>query len=157
MKLMFLIGLLLASWAAVFAQGDVPGCNLYVTAKDDNCSGTTTCAQADRCETVPFRVVCANAYWIKAQTDCGQTHCAHCASCVYIYTDPPGPNYVKFVSTTDVCDDADCCKFDTWTPAAGNYLLKVCLIPCNEVDEETCCSGICTAWGYVSSQSLSCQ
>ncbi len=159
MKSLLLSGLLLVGLCSIcLGQTDDPGCNLYASQKDSDCDGESTCATATNCPTVSFKVVCNDTYWIKAWTDCGLTHCAHCASCVSIYTDPPGATPVYFLSTEEECDETECCQVVTTTLTAGNYLLKICLVPCNEVDAETCCGGApCVAWGEISKYSLSCE
>lgn len=144
-------------YSLAFAQTDDPGCNLNVSQKMGFCDGNATCATTTNCATVNFTVVCSNTYWVKAWTACESTNCAHCASCVEIRNNS---GVVFSISTEQFCPSPSttCCDTNAWTPSPGNYTLKVCLVPCNEGDEETCCheGHGCYAWGQVSSQPLSC-
>lgn len=158
MKKVIIAGMLLALCSTGFCQTDDPGCNLYATQKDTTCVSTSTCATATNCPRTQFTIVCpTDVYWIKAYTDCDGTNNAHCAACVKI-TDMSGTPLFQ-LNTEAECEEVEYCDSASWTPtSSGTYYLSVCLVPCNEVDGETCCGGQydCEAWGIISKSQLSC-
>lgn len=153
MKKVLLISLLpLLFCTIVKAQTDDPGCNKLVIGTDIECSGAG-CNTLVGCTSYSFHVDCGNTYKLKALVDCGNVNCGHCASCVSIYTNPPGVTPVASVNTlgTQYCESNVCDRTTTTTSiSSGNYIMYVCLVACTQNDEETCCeelAGDCKAYG----------
>jgi hypothetical protein len=155
-KHVMMISLQLLLCSMVFAQMDNPGCSIGALQSDATCEEESTCNNATQCPSAQFKVQCSGTIRFKAYTTCATTNCAHCASCVTITT--LGGTPLLAFDSYNACSQGNCCKTSSLYLAAGNYLMYVCLVPCNEVDGETCCSGgyNCVAWGAVSSNSLSC-
>lgn len=156
-KHVLLVMLQLLFCSIVFAQTDDPGCNLQVTLSDATCNvDQTNCGTTTGCATTTFTVVCTGLYYLKGWTSCTGTNCAHCAVCVSVIKSTGGT--LNSCSTINQCDQGTCCNVCTYTLTPGSYTMYVCKFPCNEVDEEPCCDEQygCTAWGTVSSNSLSC-
>ncbi len=164
MKKALMIGMLMVVCSTAFAQMDNPGCSLDVTQKDSNCGLNTNCANVLSCPTASFSVTagCPTNLWIKAWTACLGSNCPpcqHCASCVSIYTS--GGAFVVSLNTELECDEnggGTCCDVIQHTFAPGNYVMHVCLVPCNDIDGETCCTAgyPFAAFGRVSQSTLSC-
>jgi len=151
MKRLLILTTHLLFCALLFAQTDDPGCNKSVTGYDTGCSASNTCALSRECSSFPFHVDCGGVYKLIASTACGASNCFHCASCVSIYTDPPGANPVLAVDTRTECDDPTCYD-STGTSTAispGDYIMYVCMIRCRDTDQEACCSAgsLCKAYG----------
>ena len=134
----------------VNAQTDDPGCNKLVIGSDIECSGVG-CNTLTGCTSYSFHVDCGGTYTLKALVDCGDVNCGHCASCVSIYTNPPGATPVASVNTLDECRRNECARTTTTTSVSpGNYIMYVCLVACTQNDEESCCeelAGKCKAYG----------
>lgn len=159
MKKVLLVGMLLAVCATTFAQTDDPGCNIVVTLSDKNCTTgqSTPCNFTTGCsQTSEFTLVCGGQYSLKAWITCDQGSCSNCAACVNIYRSGTG-DLVASCTNAAVCDDDDCCEICTTNYLdQGGYVMRVCLVPCSAESQETCCSGACTAWGTISTNTLSC-
>lgn len=137
-KLILLVLLQLLICSMVFGQTDDPGCSKLVTGYDDVCSDG--CNTTTGCSTFSFHVYCGGTYYLKAWTACSATNCAHCASCVSIYTDPPGLTPIASVNNLGNCEDLDCDEIVATTAlSAGNYIMYVCLVACTDNDEDVCC------------------
>lgn len=135
----------------VFGQSDDPGCNKSVSGFDVGCSLSNDCAVSRDCSSYPFHVDCGGQYKLVASTACTNANCYQCASCVSIFTSPPGPNPVLTVDTRQECLGFACYD-STGTSTAispGDYIMYVCLIRCRETDQEACCSAgsDCKAFG----------
>lgn len=154
--LMVLFSLLCFTYAQ--AQSDDPGCHFGASVSDTNCVVRTTCATATQCPRTQFTVRCAGTIRFKALAVSEDgANCAHCAACVTITT-LGGAQLLTFDTSTE-CDNTDCCDISSLQMAAGNYYMYVCLVPCNDVDNEPCCTdghGY-SAVAYVSDQPLYCQ
>lgn len=137
----------------VFGQTDDPGCNKLVIGSDRECSAAPNCNSLIGCTSYTFHVDCGGTYKLKAIVDCGENNCGHCASCVSIYTDPPGVAPVATVNTLSVCGNNLCADSTNVTSmTSGNYIMYVCLIPCTDEEEDidACCEefiDICKAYG----------
>lgn len=151
-----LITILILLYAVALGQTDDPGCYLNVKNSDITCNDQTSCSPNEECGTTTFTVTCPGKYYIKAWTACTGTHCAHCESCVIVQ--PSGGGLAFPCATNTECSSLGCCKVCTYTLSAGSYTLYVCKYPCNESDEEACCSDQydCTAWGQISDSVLTC-
>lgn len=140
----------------LFAQTDNPGCYFLSTVSDASCDTDTSCGTATHCTSSQFSVSCSGTIRFKAYTSCSGTNCAHCASCVTITT-TGGLPLLSF-DTDGLCTGGGFCALQSLYLGKGNYVMKVCLIPCNAVDTTPCCNEghSCTAWGVASSDPLSC-
>lgn len=141
----------------LFAQTDDPGCNLYVTQVDVGCTtGQTSCPGSIGCTSSSnFRVVCSGNFSIKAWTTCGTGSCSNCASCVSIYTAGQG-DLVATCTNLSTCGVTCCSVCSGVYLLSGDYVMRVCLVPCPSGNEEDCCDGACKAYGAISSNALSC-
>lgn len=149
------IGILFSFCRPVLAQTDDPGCNKEVILTDQGCG--RNCGTLVGCTSQAFHVDCSYPYQLKAWTVCSGTNCFHCASCVSIYTNPPGLTPVASISTAAICSQGDCeISVSSITLTPGDYIMYVCLVPCTENDQEACCgsesgckAGGCLKWGTV--------
>lgn len=150
MKKLILSGLLFLGFSSLgYGQTDDPGCTKLVEESDIVCSDETDCDFTTGCTSQSFHVDCGGTYQFSAWVACGGTNCGHCASCVSIYTDPPGITPVDVVSTLDDCPGS-CNKLTTTTALSpGDYIMYVCLIACTEEDAQACCdeNNECKAYG----------
>lgn len=158
LKRVLLLATHLLFCAALFAQTDNPGCNLYASRSDQGCTtGQEDCIFTSGCTSYSFSVVCAGTYWIKASVSCTGTSCTNCAACVNIYEVGGEGQLIASTTTLDNCG-ATCCAVSSRTLQAGNYIMYVCLRDCPGGNRIACCGANppCVATGIVSSQQLNC-
>ncbi|MCL4305311.1 hypothetical protein KJZ99_05310 [bacterium] len=153
-NLIWFVWAMFAFSSIVLAQADDPGCHLAAGTKDETCAGTLTCDYASGFASTSFTVVCFGTYTIKAWTDCGESNCEHCASCVAIYTS--AGSYVADCTNSAVCSET-CCKVCQLQLSPGSYEIRVQLRACSEVDVEAYCEELsCKAYGNIVSGIASC-
>jgi len=142
----------------LFAQTDDPGCSVVVNLTDTGCGEGTSCADATGCTSSgQFHVQCNGTGWIKAWVECSEgVHCDNCAVCVKIVTGGSG-DPVTECGTLGGCDDDSCCTVCTYSFTPGDYIMRVCLLPCPGGNQQACCSGQCKAYATFSTNSLGCQ
>lgn len=154
--LMVTLQLLLCSM--VFGQTDNPGCSVGVSVTDigctlnqENCNFATGCTSSNQ-----FHMQCSGTGWIKAWVECGEgVDCRNCAVCVSLVTAGDG-TVVATCGTLDVCSMGTCCVVCTPYVPSGDYIIRVCLVPCPGGDRNACCSGACKARVAFSSNPLTC-
>lgn len=148
-KYAFTIMLQLLLSTFVFGQSADPGCSKLVTGKDEICS--ESCNTLQGCSSYAFHVDCGGTYYLRTWALCSSgANCAHCASCVKIYTNPPGTNPVEEINTLGLCENLDCDEIEATTAlSSGNYIMYVCLVACTRNDAEVCCDPQygCQAYG----------
>jgi hypothetical protein len=139
--------ILMAVCATSWAQGNNPGCKLFVHDSDRVCTVATDCSSLTGCTSTTFTPSCGGKYTLAAWVHCSAGQCAHCAACVSIWTTTPSV-YVGGCDNTDVCGAETCrksCSIDL--TANTSYTMFVCLITCPP--EVSClgCGESCTAHG----------
>jgi hypothetical protein len=147
----------MAPGSAAWAQGDNPGCSLRVTGDDTGCTASLACNSSDGCTAYPFHYTCGG-FKIFASVTCeNEWTCPHCAACVAIYTNPPGPQPVAWCDNLQQCSQAQCSKTSpALNLAAGDYIMYVCLLSCPNSDCQSCEFNHCTAHGCIFNGALTC-
>lgn len=136
-KLMLLILTQILLCAALLAQTDDPGCNLFASTSDAGCLPTLACTYNNGYTSTSFTVVCKGLYTIKAWVPYTQSDCAHCASCVAIYAN--GQFVAEATTAGAACTSSECCRTTTLQLTPGTYELRVSLRACNTIDIGICC------------------
>ena len=114
------------------------------------CDASSNCIAETGCSYILFTPNATDTYTISAWTQCTDTNCDACMSCVNVYDGTT----TKWLANchTNGCDGGDCdyvCPDAVTLQSGHTYRLSVCLLPCATSNCTECDAG-CTAYGSVS-------
>ncbi len=139
-KATYCLGIVLICCGGLLAQTDQPDCVCVsdIGCVDDDCTTST----ASSCSNTTYLAATSGVYVFKVFTECTEGQCYGCQSCADLSL---GAQHVMNCHTND-CDAEDCeeqCQVNL--TANNQYSLRVCLIPCPNVDCDEC-GDDCKAW-----------